>query len=198
MGPVRVLAAGGRGPAAARNAGWRAASTPWVVFLDDDVVPAPGWPAAVAGDLAGLPADVAGSQGRIRVPPPDRRLTDSELATAALSSARWITADMAYRRSALAEADGFDETFRRAYREDTDLALRVLDRGYRLVRGDRLTVHPLRGGGVWGSVAAQRGNADDVVMRRRHGARWRRRVGEARGRFRVHLATTAALALSGA
>ncbi|MFC6557434.1 glycosyltransferase family 2 protein, partial [Nonomuraea cavernae] len=35
---VRVVRSGGRGPAAARNAGWRAARTPWVVFLDDDVV----------------------------------------------------------------------------------------------------------------------------------------------------------------
>ncbi|WP_344956775.1 glycosyltransferase family 2 protein, partial [Actinomadura miaoliensis] len=47
---VRVLRSGGRGPAAARNAGWRAATTEWVAFLDDDVVPAPGWPAKAAAD----------------------------------------------------------------------------------------------------------------------------------------------------
>src|SRR5690606_39397215 len=35
--PVRVLRSGGRGPAAARNAGWRTATTEWVAFLDDDV-----------------------------------------------------------------------------------------------------------------------------------------------------------------
>src|SRR4051794_6154859 len=36
---LRVVASGGRGPAAARNAGWRATGRPggWIVFLDDDV-----------------------------------------------------------------------------------------------------------------------------------------------------------------
>src|SRR3954452_13771216 len=36
---LRIVRSGGRGPAAARNVGWRAASSPWVAFLDDDVVP---------------------------------------------------------------------------------------------------------------------------------------------------------------
>ena len=35
---VRILRTGGAGQAAARNAGWRAAKTDWIVFLDDD-----GW-----------------------------------------------------------------------------------------------------------------------------------------------------------
>ncbi|MEV4326608.1 glycosyltransferase family 2 protein, partial [Microbispora rosea] len=61
-GRVRVLRSGGRGPAAARNAGWRAATTPWVVFLDDDVVPGPGWVRALTDDLARLPGNVGGSQ----------------------------------------------------------------------------------------------------------------------------------------
>ena len=39
--------------------------------------------------------------------------------------ASWITADMTYRRSALAEVGGFDERFPRAFREDADLALRL-------------------------------------------------------------------------
>ncbi len=32
-----------RGPAAARNTGWRVAATPLVAFVDADCVPAPGW-----------------------------------------------------------------------------------------------------------------------------------------------------------
>ncbi|MEW2070730.1 glycosyltransferase, partial [Streptomyces sp. NPDC007346] len=50
--PVRTLATGGRGPAAARNAGWRVVSTPWVVFLDDDVQVEPDWADRLAADLA--------------------------------------------------------------------------------------------------------------------------------------------------
>ncbi|MER7548160.1 HAD-IIIA family hydrolase [Spirillospora sp. NPDC127506] len=198
---IRVIRSGGRGPAAARNAGWRAAATEWVAFLDDDVVPEPGWPARLAADLAGLPPSVAGSQGRVTVPlPAGRPPTDWERSTAGLASADWITADMAYRRGVLAELGGFDERFRRAYREDADLALRVLNAGHGLVLGDRRITHPVRPAGFWTSVRAQAGNADDVLMRHVHGASWRARAGEGRGLLGRHALTTAAglLALAAA
>jgi len=41
--PARVLCQENQGPAAARNAGVRAASGRWVAFLGDDTVPTPGW-----------------------------------------------------------------------------------------------------------------------------------------------------------
>ncbi|MFF5262644.1 HAD-IIIA family hydrolase [Actinomadura viridis] len=198
---VRVLRSGGRGPAAARNAGWRAAATAWVVFLDDDVIPRPGWAAGLAADLAAAAPEVAGCQGRVRVPlPRHRRPTDWERNTAGLETASWITADMAYRRGVLAEHGGFDERYRRAYREDADLALRVMDAGHRLVRGRRQVTHPVRPAGFWASVRAQAGNADDVLMRRVHGHGWRTRAGEGHGRLRLHLLTTGAglLALAAA
>ncbi|GAA1270818.1 hypothetical protein GCM10009677_24530 [Sphaerisporangium rubeum] len=188
---AQVLRTGGRGPAAARNAGWRAARTLWVAFLDDDVVPQPGWPADLAADLAGLPPDVAGSQGRLVVPLPEgRRPNDAERGTAGLTGAVWVTADMAYRRAALERAGGFDERFPRAYREDADLALRLMRHGYRLVKGRRVTCHPARDDGFWTSVRAQRGNADDALMRRVHGPGWRAAVGGAPGRLTRHAATT--------
>ncbi|MGW3350621.1 glycosyltransferase family 2 protein [Nonomuraea rubra] len=192
-GKVRVVRSGGRGPAAARNAGWRAADTPWVVFLDDDVIPAPGWAEAVWKDLVDLPDDVGGSQGRIVVPlPGERRPTDGERHTAGLAGALWVTADMAYRRAVLEAVGGFDERFPRAYREDADLALRVARAGHRLVRGERVTEHPVRDDGFWASVRFQRGNADDALMRRLHGPSWRAGIGGARGRLRLHALTTAA------
>ncbi|MEW2353848.1 HAD-IIIA family hydrolase [Spirillospora sp. NPDC029432] len=190
---VEVLRSGGRGPAAARNAGWRAATTEWVVFLDDDVVIAQGWAAELAADLAAVPAGAGGSQGRLTVPlPAGRRPTDWERNTAGLERASWITADMAYRRAVLAECGGFDERYGRAYREDADLALRAMDAGHRLVRGTRRVTHPVRPAGFWASVRAQAGNADDVLMKRVHGRDWRARAGEGRGRFRRHLLTTTA------
>ncbi|CAL9336131.1 Phosphoglycolate phosphatase [Nocardiopsis dassonvillei] len=193
---LRVLGGGGRGPAAARQAGWHSCRTPWVAFLDDDVAPPADWTERLCADLADLPPDVGGVQGRITVPPPPgREPTDAERSTLALAGARWITADMAYRRSVLEEVGGFDLRFRRAYREDTDLALRVLDAGHRLVVGERVCVHPLReGGGRLRSLRDQRGNADDALMDRLHGKGWRDRVGEPRGRLRWHAATTAVLA----
>ena len=197
--PVRVVRTGGGGPARARNLGWRTARTEWVAFLDDDVVPDPDWYAALAADLAALPADVAGTQGRVRVPlPADRRPTDWERGTAGLATSSWITADLAYRRAALAAVGGFDERFPRAFREDSDLALRVMDTGSTLTRGQRWITHPVRPVDRWVSVRVQAGNADDVLMRRLHGPSWRERADAAVGRRPRHLAVTgAALATLG-
>jgi HAD superfamily hydrolase (TIGR01662 family) len=195
--PVRVLRSGGQGPAAARNVGWRAADTEWVAFLDDDVLPGPDWAAQLAQDLGELGPDVGASQGRIEVPlPTSRPPTDFERGTAGLATARWITADMAYRRISLHRVGGFDERFSRAYREDADLALRVIAAGYRIVQGRRRTVHPVRPSGPLASIRAQRGNADDVLMRRRHGPGWRQRIGDGPGRLRRHGLTTAAAAIA--
>src|SRR3954466_9374295 len=201
--PVRVVRTGGGGPAAARNLGWRTARTEWIAFLADDVVPDADWYQRLAEDLAHLPSDVAGSQGRVRVPlPVDRRPTDWERGTAGLATSSWITADLAYRRAALAAVGGFDERFPRAFREDSDLALRVLDTGSRLVRGQRRITHPVRPVDRWISLRVQAGNADDVLMRRLHGPDWRRRADAALGRRPQHLAITAAglaaVALGGA
>lgn len=191
--PVRVVHTGGGGPARARNLGWRTARTPWIAFLDDDVVPDADWYERLDADLAALPADVAGSQGRVRVPLPEhRRPTDSERGTAGLATSSWITADLAYRRAALSAVGGFDERFPRAFREDSDLALRVMDTGARLVRGERRITHPVRPTDRWVSVRVQAGNADDVLMRRLHGPDWRRRADAALGRRPQHTAVTAA------
>ncbi|SFE05193.1 HAD-IIIA family hydrolase [Blastococcus tunisiensis] len=191
--PVRVVRTGGGGPARARNLGWRTARTEWIAFLDDDVVPDADWYQRLEADLADLPADVAGSQGRVRVPlPEDRRPTDWERGTAGLATSSWITADVAYRRAALAAVGGFDERFPRAFREDSDLALRIMDTGARLVRGQRWITHPVRPADRWISVRVQAGNADDVLMRRLHGRHWRDRADAALGRRPRHTAVTAA------
>ena len=188
----QVLRSEANGPAAARNAGWRKASAEWVVFLDDDVELPADWAARLGSDLAGQPANVAGVQAQIRVPlPTHRRPTDAERNTAALASAAWVTADMAYRREALERVGGFDVRFRRAYREDADLAVRMQSSGWRLVRGRRETIHPVRPDGEWASVRAQAGNADDALMRRRHGRGWRQAAVAPRGRLGWHVATTA-------
>src|SRR3954454_18750592 len=191
--PVRVVRTGGGGPARARNLGWRTARTEWIAFLDDDVVPDPDWYEELQQDLTGLPGDVAGSQGRVRVPlPAGRRPTDGERATAGLATSSWITADLAYRRAALARVGGFDERFPRAFREDSDLALRIMDTGARLVRGERWITHPVRPVDRWVSLRVQAGNADDVLMRRLHGPDWRERADAPLGRRPRHLAVTAA------
>jgi histidinol-phosphate phosphatase family protein len=193
--PVEVsrLHCGGLGPAAARNLGWRHCDTEWVAFLDDDVVVTPGWHAALVADLTGLPQDVAGSTAYLTVPLPyDRRPTDAERGTAGLATARWITADIAYRKPVLELVGGFDDRFPRAFREDADLGLRIVRCGYTIVAGRRRTVHPPKTGGWRSSVAAQAGNADNALMRRKHGRHWRRLAGERVGRIGEYSVITAA------
>jgi len=190
---VTVLPGAARGPAAARNTGWRAARHEWVAFLDDDVLPEPGWAGRLAEDLAACGAGVGGVQGILRVPLPGHRApTDWERVTAGLADGAWITADMAYRRAALAAAGGFDERLPHAFREDAELAHRVRRSGWSLRRGARCTTHPVRPEDPWVSVRTQRGNADDALLRRLYGPQWRIELGIPSGRRHRHAAITVA------
>ena len=191
-GLVEVVEGRGRGPAAARNTGWRAATADWVAFLDDDVMPGPGWREKLHDDLH-RGSRVGASQGRVRVPlPTDRAPTDWERNVAGLEHARWATADMAYRRDVLQAVGGFDERFPRAYREDADLGLRVTAAGWEIVGGDREVLHPVRRAPARVSLDKQSGNADDVLMRALHGPDWRERSGAPPGRRPRHVAVAAA------
>jgi HAD superfamily hydrolase (TIGR01662 family) len=186
-----VVVTGGIGPAGARNAGWRRCSAPWVAFLDDDVVPTASWRADLAVDLAAASPTVAAIQGRVHVPLPDhRRPTDHERNVSGLERAAWITADMVVRRRTLLAVGGFDERLTRAYREDTDLALRVRAAGGLIATGCRRVSHPVGPSSWSASVRAQRGNADDALMRRLHGADWRQRGRAPRGTLRDHAFTS--------
>lgn len=190
-GSITVVHSLGKGPAGARNLGWRQARSEWVCFLDDDVVVTKDWMRALREDL-GATSLVAGSQGIVEVPlPQDRPPTDWERNVAGLARAAWITADMAYRRDVLERVGGFDERFPRAYREDSDLALRVQRCGGRLVRGRRRTLHPVREANRWISLRLQRGNADDVLMRALHGPYWREMCSAGSGRLGTHAAIVA-------
>ena len=192
--PVTVLAGGGRGPAAARNVGWRHTRAEWICFLDDDVVPQHDWFAAVAEDLAKAEVEAAaGSQGVVDVPRvAGRRSTDDERRTQRLADAQWITADMAFRRDVLVAVGGFDERFPRAYREDSDIALRITASGNVIVRGARRCTHPVAKATLLSSVRAQVGNRDNALLRRKFGSGWRAAIGEGSGRMPAHALTAGA------
>lgn len=103
------------GASRARNAGTAATTAPIVAFTDDDCLPAPGWPAAVAAAFASRPV-LGFATGMVK---PDREggaplsiLLDTEprsFSGAADPAPMGHGANMAVRRDAFDAVLGFDE-----------------------------------------------------------------------------------------
>lgn len=114
-----------RGPASARNAGWRAGTGDLVAFTDDDCVARPRW--LEAGVAAWGGRDDVLVQGRTT--PMEAEL--DRLGPFAYSieiedtTAESETCNIFYPRTLLQRLDGFDETFRGPQGEDTDLGWRA-------------------------------------------------------------------------
>ena len=176
---IRYLrASSGRGPAVARNFGWRQASAALVAFTDDDTQPAPDWLEQGLAVMR-LRRDWVAAAGRVQVPcagDARGRPTDHELMTRGLETAEFVTANAFVRREALQRIDGFDERFRRAWREDSDLQFRLQALGP-VGRAEQAVVcHPVRPE-AWGvSLRQQRNVFFDALLHRKHPQLYRRRV----------------------
>ena len=136
---VTLCQARNGGPAAARNRGWRAARGELVCFTDDDCVPQPGWLRALVEGL-GI-ADVA--QGRT-VPNPDQLDSWGPFSLTIERRSEdgfYETCNIGYRRVWLEQLGGFDERFRYAYGEDSDLAWRAREAGARTTFCENAVVH---------------------------------------------------------
>ncbi|MFT0167688.1 glycosyltransferase [Paraburkholderia mimosarum] len=167
--PVRET----QGPAAARNAGWRAARAPLIAFTDDDTVPDRGWLRAGVAALAHAEA----AAGRIVMPLGDPP-SDYERDASGLAHAEFATANAFVQRATLVRVGGFDERFTAAWREDSDLHFAMLQAGARIVRADDAVVmHPVRPA-RWGvSLAQQRKSRFEALLFRKHPALYRERIG---------------------
>jgi glycosyltransferase involved in cell wall biosynthesis len=172
--PVRYLKAHrGRGPAVARNEGWRAARGEIIAFTDDDCLPSRRW---LESGLAACSEEVAGAWGKLVMPLPARP-TDYERDAARLEKAQFVTANCFCRRSALASVGGFDERFTEAWREDSDLFFSLLEReGLFVYAPEALVVHPVRPAG-WGvSLKQQRKNMFNALLYKKHPRLYRERI----------------------
>jgi glycosyltransferase involved in cell wall biosynthesis len=119
------------GPAPARNLGWRAAHAPVIAFIDDDVVPDPGWLEGGLEAFADITVGVA--QGRTELPAgmdPDAlpygyswRLIDE-------AGPFFEGCNIFYRRAALDATTGFDEELG-WWGEDTTLGWQVVEAGWK-------------------------------------------------------------------
>jgi GT2 family glycosyltransferase len=162
-----------RGPAYARNRGWKAASSPFIAFTDDDCLPQPTWL------LSGLSVLLRGGQvvtGQVRMPLPEQP-TRHDKTTALLETAEFVTANLFCRRSALEEVNGFDEQFDSAWREDSDLQFKFLEAGIPISTcPEAVIVHPIRPAPWYASLRDERKNRYDALLYKRHPDLFRQRI----------------------
>ncbi|MET7702456.1 mycofactocin biosynthesis glycosyltransferase MftF [Streptomyces sp. NPDC005485] len=127
-----------RGPAAARNSGWRLAGTELVAFLDADVAVQPGWLEALLPHFADPQVAAVAPRVRSRAGTSVLERYEQERSPLDLGPLPCVvrpgsrvsyvpTAALVVRVSALRELGGFDETLR--YGEDVDLVWRLAGQG---------------------------------------------------------------------
>lgn len=160
------------GPAAARNTGWRKAITPYVAFTDDDCIPATDWiETLLRGHLQGSRV----ISGDVSVPLP-AEASAYERVAAYLEKAEFVTANCSCERALLEQTGGFDERFRLAWREDSDLQFTFLSAGVCIDHWPARVVHPIRPARWWSSLRDERKNRFDALLRRKHPLLFRQRI----------------------
>jgi glycosyltransferase involved in cell wall biosynthesis len=163
-----------KGPAAARNAGWRAAEAPLIAFTDDDCVPDNYWLQNI-WDAWQLEPEIAYT-GKIIVPLSSRP-TDFERNTAQLEKAEFVTANCVCTRKTLERIHGFDERFEAAWREDSDLEFRLMQWHIPIRHLQQaIVVHPVRKAS-WGvSIREQKKNVFNALLYKKFPQLYRQKI----------------------
>ena len=175
-----------RGPGGARNVALAEIDTPWVAFLDADVVPVEGW-LSRAVELAATADDVDVVEGKVIVPG-SAPLTPFAHATEIEPPAQRGAGNLMLRTDVLRAIGGFDERFydlalRLHFREDADLAFRLEAAEARFRYDPALVVaHPPLPPSFWVPVKLARRYYFDPLLARTHPAAFKamndaRRVG---------------------
>jgi GT2 family glycosyltransferase len=199
---LRAGAAGVSGSAEARNVGVAAACYDVIAFTDDDAVPDEWW---LARGVRRLRTDSAlgGVEGAIRIDP-DAPL-DPVRARIVMNvrGGAFMTASLFLRRAAIERVGGFwrlpnRNGLRVPYREDTDLALRIIKHvGPIPFDPDAFVLHPPEPVGVDRLVRLARYFVVDAAFARRHPDAVPGLLERPLTRLRIRLATAATLLLPG-
>ena len=123
------------GPARARQAGWQVTDGPIIAFTDDDCRPQSQWLERLVETLEQGDAGLAQGRTVPRSDQADRHGPWSRTQHIETESGFYQTCNIAYTRTALEAVGGFHPAFSgpRTSGEDTDLAWRVKEQGYRSV-----------------------------------------------------------------
>ncbi|HEX8998691.1 MAG TPA: glycosyltransferase [Blastocatellia bacterium] len=139
---IRYLRQTPRGPATARNLGIRHAQAEIVAMTDSDTLPDRAWLRNLVEALNTHP-EAVGVEGKVYAE------NDGEFGPLGegptnLTGGVFLTCNCAYRREALFQAGGFDESFPYPAYEDTDLAARTGQLGKILWQPNAVVLHPQR------------------------------------------------------
>ena len=136
---LRLIRQTQSGPAAARNFGIRESHTETIIFFDSDILPDQKVVAQLIRSLENNPKWL-GAEGRVV------GMGGNEgplwYAPTSKNGGVYLTANIAYRKTALLSTGGFDESFPRAAAEDVDLAIRVMERGPIGFSPNAVVTHP--------------------------------------------------------
>jgi GT2 family glycosyltransferase len=139
---VRAVEGPRRGPASNRNCGASQARGEWLIFVDDDCVPLPGFLRGYRDALRAHP-DCKIFEGRIAADRPKARV-DEESPISESGGFLW-SCNLAIRRDLFTQLQGFCEEFPYAAMEDVDFRLRVTAAGEQfLYVPNALVIHPWR------------------------------------------------------
>jgi len=130
-----------KGPAANRNNGVKSSKGEWLVFLDDDCLPQPGWINAYYEAIK-QHSNILVFEGCTNAERPKQRF--DEEAPINLSGDNLWSCNFAIRRDVFNSIDGFDETFPYAAMEDIDFHVRVKAVTAILFLPQAFIIHPWR------------------------------------------------------
>lgn len=173
---------GNHGPAAARNRGWKASRGKIIAFTDDDTLPDPSW--LREGLRAFSSPRIWAVTGRV-ILPRSKAPTDYERNEAGLMRSEFVTANCFCRREVLLALCGFDERFTSAWREDSDLHFRLIERAkclgmdstQAIVHAPQaIVIHPLRKA-PWGvSLFQQKKSMFNALLFKKHPKLYRKKI----------------------
>ncbi|MGI8951297.1 MAG: glycosyltransferase family 2 protein [Chitinophagaceae bacterium] len=167
-----------RGPAAARNAGWQSASSELILFTDDDCVPSKNWIESYWNVYIDQQQKEVAFTGKIKVPL-SKKPTDYERNTANLETADFVTANCACTKTALQKVNGFDENYKMAWREDSDLEFKLLKNNIPIKKNyEAFVIHPVRKA-AWGvSLKEQKKSMFNALLYKKFPDLYRKKIYE--------------------
>lgn len=139
-----ILKSTNTGPAESRNLGIFQSRNDLIAFTDDDVVVHPKWIKSLTSRLLNADEEVVGVGGIVSSINNDilsRYYVEHKILEAPKQLNYLPTVNCCFRKQPIIQIGGFDTTFSFAGGEDTDLGLRLKNKGYNFVKEKKAIVY---------------------------------------------------------